>query len=267
MDYEIKLVAGHLLLVSTKLTAQDKDRVLNSVRFTQLYANAEAERFSEVSLWSSCTLKAFQICGWSTSYSRNIEVNVCANEYGSVPSFILDHLAVSEASLTPDQVVAVSTALYSLEHHANACDWLKGTVFKETLSESPEGSRPITTMSLQISVIEPRNQLINFSVSCALYSASSPSMLSRPILGSDTEKKVTLSAVRAELDFVTYESVKGNIIDALGTDSKHPWLEIKVLVPTAMPTRYPESIKPCATAGVSSADTPIKSVQRKGSSV
>ena len=119
MNYDVKVVAGQLVLLSKALLPAVKKDVLNSLLLIQLYADSSADKFSRFRAWGRSQVEAQVNTQWINTYTKSSEHEMSREVEFTITALVTDYLTqiLSHESRVPAD--AVATALNELADKIN----------------------------------------------------------------------------------------------------------------------------------------------------
>lgn len=211
MDYEVKVAAGQLFLMSRELSEQDKEDVLNSQLFAHLYASSKADKFCEMYRWDYHLNIALQQSKFITTSTVASKTKLLADNNVSVGALIIQGLAVAKVSEA--QSNAVLNALSLLAKHPVAHQVFYRAVMNDAPLCFPKAYGPTTCISLSVSLVEAQAQLITVSLQLVVRSTFNHDLISKEFLGEEVTGPMLSAVSRSELLCTQYGEVRKKILD------------------------------------------------------
>ncbi|MBW0237449.1 hypothetical protein [Pseudomonas sp. D1HM] len=228
MDYDVKVVAGQLLLLSKSLAPGHKEDVVQSLLFAQLYANSRADKFCQALEWDKYQVKALQEARWITTLVQTRSNQPSPRQVMSVSRLLTLQLGSVLEEGASVRLDAVSRALTALARTPVARQVFDEACLMRTAMCVTEDSAPASRVSLQVTLVEPGALAVSIQIGFTTRVAFADDLLTRRFSGLDVDGAVVTSVTRTELDIPNYARVRSKILTALGTQQETLVVEVGV---------------------------------------
>lgn len=228
MDYDVKVVAGQLLLLSKSLAPGHKEDVVQSLLFAQLYANSRADKFCQALEWDKYQVKALQEARWITTLVQTRSNQPSPRQVMSVSRLLTLQLGSVLEEAASVRLDAVSRALTALARTPVARQVFDEACLMRTAMCVTEDSAPASRVSLQVTLVEPGALAVSIQIGFTTRVAFADDLLTRRFSGLDVDGAVVTSITRTELDIPNYARVRSKILTALGIQQETLVVEVGV---------------------------------------
>lgn len=234
MNYDVKVVAGQLVLLSEALLPAVKKDVLNSLLLIQLYADSSADKFSQFQAWGRSQVEAQVNTQWVNTYTKSSDHEMSREVEFTVTALVTDYLPqiLSHESRMPAD--AVATALNAVMRSATAKKSFVEEVLKTNPVQSAQAPDSTSTIIVQLCVVESKASMFCVDVNLLVDSILGGDLFVHPVKGENVIGKVDISVSQLELDLVEYGNVRKRVLAMIGVlnnNRKAALNIIDVLVP------------------------------------
>lgn len=212
MNYDVKVVAGQLVLLSKALLPAVKKDVLNSLLLIQLYADSSADKFSRFRAWGRSQVEAQVNTQWINTYTKSSEHEMSREVEFTITALVTDYLTqiLSHESRVPAD--AVATALNAVMQSATVQKAFVEEVLKTNPAQSTQAADSTSNVIVQVCVVEPKASIFCVDLNLLVDAALDGDLFVCPIKGENVIDRVGISVSRLELDLVEYESTRENVL-------------------------------------------------------
>ncbi|MFW0756445.1 hypothetical protein ACN1C3_17170 [Pseudomonas sp. H11T01] len=220
-DYHVMLVAGNLLSISDELPDFMEGDVLNSLLFSQLFANNKAVKFASPGEWYKADAKAMTQVKW-----LGIDKNFMCFEPAKDSIVTLQELIKKSLRnhVNQQQGVQVDSMMvrrgrFPEEETVHAL--FRGQVINTVPAETDvprEGVKPaVSTIALQVGLVEPGPVLYSIFINFSTSEVIGVDVFSQHFSGENIVGSISVYFARRELDTKAYqkENIRGKILSAL----------------------------------------------------
>lgn len=228
MDYEVRVVAGQLVLLSKALAVERKNDVLNSLLFAQLYATSKVDKFCQAIAWDKQQGKALQEAGWMTLFSLARSSEPSSRQVVSLSKWLAADLAKVLESEHSLPALAAGNALSALECNPVAQKVFFDNVLTLKPGCSSSGVEPVSSVSLQVILVEPGALVACVHLGLAVRVTLDEGLLNQPFEGQSVIGAMSSFISRMELDEAKYNRVRSKIAKALGAQREALIVDVSV---------------------------------------
>lgn len=216
--YDVMLVAGNLLSISLGLPDSWRDDVLNSLLFSQMYANSQVEKFDKPDKWYTAHANAMSQTKWRrTSYKSNY-FQPDRDAIITLQNLIRENLLGRLDKNHGEQVESMIRRIQKLSD----ADGVQSVFRKHVITTAqPEVQSAVvsavSTVALQISLIDSGPIAYSAFVSFSTSEAVEVDIFKQCFSGKDIVGEISVDFSQHELNKVDYEknNVRKNILSSL----------------------------------------------------
>ncbi|MFP3516042.1 hypothetical protein SB766_07565 [Pseudomonas sp. SIMBA_077] len=215
LEYEFEVVSGQLILLPKTLPDQIKKDILHTQLYAQIYASADADRFSDAEAWDKRLTFARSELKWATRSTMARHSEPADEATINVTTLILNQLARARFANSSVMGEAIKCGLKALVSSSPAHKVFFDSILKVTHIGSSSSAEVLSEVSFQVSVVSPVAHMIDIQIGFSVRKLLDEHVFETMLTGKDVVGPMSLSVSEYELDTFDFSHVRDKVVDNL----------------------------------------------------